>query len=334
MFKSIHIIGAGLAGLSCAVNLSKKKDKKIILYEASSLLGGRCRSYNEKDFNCILDNGNHLIIKAYKNTFDYLKKINADKKLITNGETFYPFVDLKKKEKWSVKPYSFILPWWVFFNSSRPLDISFLDFVKSLKLIFANKNQTVSEILDKDSLIYKRFWKPFTIAVLNTHPNEASAKLLSKVIIKTLFFKNNPLKPFMVKTSLYDSLIKPAKKKIIGQGGSIKNNSRLKKIIFKNKFAEEMVFNKKKIKLNKNELIVLAVTPNIASKILPNLKTPKKTNCILNVHFKLNEEYKELKLPNGSFFVGVINGVVDWIFKKKNYFIYNNQCSKYFKQFR
>ena len=318
MFKSIHIIGAGLAGLSCAVNLSKKKDKKIILYEASSLLGGRCRSYNEKDFNCILDNGNHLIIKAYKNTFDYLKKINADKKLITNGETFYPFVDLKKKEKWSVKPYSFILPWWVFFNSSRPLDISFLDFVKSLKLIFANKNQTVSEILDKDSLIYKRFWKPFTIAVLNTHPNEASAKLLSKVIIKTLFFKNNPLKPFMVKTSLYDSLIKPAKKKIIGQGGSIKNNSRLKKIIFKNKFAEEMVFNKKKIKLNKNELIVLAVTPNIASKILPNLKTPKKTNCILNVHFKLNEEYKELKLPNGSFFVGVINGVVDWIFKKKN----------------
>ena len=98
MNKSIHIIGAGLAGLSCAINLLKKKDRKIILYEASSLFGGRCRSYNEKDFNCLLDNGNHLIIKAYKNTFNYLKRIDAHKELLSNSKTFYPFIDIKKKK--------------------------------------------------------------------------------------------------------------------------------------------------------------------------------------------------------------------------------------------
>ena len=97
MSKTIHIIGAGLAGLSCAIKL--KKNKKIILYEASSLFGGRCRSYNEKNFNCILDNGNHLIIKAYKNTFSYLKNINTHTKLISNNKTFYPFVDIKKKRE-------------------------------------------------------------------------------------------------------------------------------------------------------------------------------------------------------------------------------------------
>ena len=96
MSKTIHIIGAGLAGLSCAIKL--KKNKKIILYEASSLFGGRCRSYNEKHFNCILDNGNHLIIKAYKNTFSYLKNINTHTKLISNNKTFYPFVDIKNLE--------------------------------------------------------------------------------------------------------------------------------------------------------------------------------------------------------------------------------------------
>jgi len=93
--KSIHIIGSGLAGLSCAINLSKKHGRNVILYEASSLYGGRCRSYKEKNFNCILDNGNHLIIKAYKNTFNYLKKIKSQKELIANNETFYPFVDIK-----------------------------------------------------------------------------------------------------------------------------------------------------------------------------------------------------------------------------------------------
>ena len=318
MNKPIHIIGAGLAGLSCAINLLKKKDRKIILYEASSLHGGRCRSYIEKDFNCLLDNGNHLIIKAYKNTFNYLKEINAHKELLTNNKTFYPFVDIKKSEAWNVKPYSFILPWWIFFNSCRPANTSFLDFIKSFRIFFAKKNQTVSDLLEKDSLIYKRFWKPFTIAVLNTHPNEASAKLLWEVIIKTLFFNNDPLKPFVVKKSLSDSLIKPAVKKILAQGSNIKCNASLKKIIFKNNFAEEMIFNKNTIKIAKDESIVLAVTPNVVSKILPNMKTPKKTNCILNIHFKLSRKHNKIKLPNGSFFVGVIGGVVDWIFKKKN----------------
>ena len=79
-----------------------------------------------------------------------------------------------------------------------------------------------------------------------------------------------------------------------------------------------MIFNKNTIKIDKDELIVLAVTPNVVSKILPNIKTPKKTNCILNIHFKLNQKHNKIKLPDDSFFVGVIGGVVDWIFKKKN----------------
>ena len=313
---SIHIIGTGLSGLSCAINLLQ--NKKIYLYESSTLYGGRCRSYIEKDFNCTLDNGNHLIIKAYKNTFDYLKKIGSSKELITNNETNYPFFDIKKKKNWNVKPYSFILPWWIFFKSSRPLNISILDFIKSFKLLFAKKDQTVIELINKENLIYERFWKPFTIAVLNTHPKEASAKLLWDVIKKTLFFSNNPFKPFTVKKSLNDTLIKPAIRKIIRHGGSIKNNSRLKKIIFKKNLEHEMIFNNYKKKINKNDYIVLAVTPNVASKIIPDLKVPKKTNCILNIHFKLDKKLKKIKLPEGSFFIGVIGGYIDWIFKKKN----------------
>ena len=69
MSNTIHIIGGGLAGLSCAVNIVKKENIKINLYEASSLFGGRCRSYKEKDFYCFLDNGNHLILIGYTNTF-------------------------------------------------------------------------------------------------------------------------------------------------------------------------------------------------------------------------------------------------------------------------
>ena len=317
MNETIHIIGGGLAGLSSAINLIEK-NKKIILYEASSLFGGRCRSYNEKDFNSEIDNGNHLIIKAYKNTFDYLKKIDASNELISNEKTFYPFVDLKELKTWNVKPHSFIIPWWIFLNSSRPPDITFIDFIKSFKIFFAKKNQTVSNFLKKKSKIYQRFWKPFTIAVLNTHPDEASARLLRKVIIKTSFFSNDPLRPFTVKNSLNDTFVKPAIKKILSKGGVVKANARLKKIIFKNNSVEKIVFNEKTKILGKNDSIILAVTPNVISKILPRVVTPKKTNCILNIHFQLNEENKKIILPGNSFFIGVVGGISDWIFKKKD----------------
>ena len=317
MIKSIHIIGSGLAGLSSAIHLLKK-NRKINIYEASTLFGGRCRSYKERDFKCVLDNGNHLIIKAYKNTFKYIKEINAEKELITNSDTLYHFIDISKSTKWTVRPYTFIFPWWVFINSYRPADVSFFDFIKSMKIFFARNNQTVCDVLDSNSLIYKRFWKPFTIAVLNTHPKEASAKLLWGVVSKTLFKGTNSLKPYTVKKSLDESLIKPALKKINSSGGELRRNHRLKKIIFKNNFAKELIFQNKKISLGEKDLVVLAFTPNVLNKILPDVTTPKKTNCILNIHFKIDKFKKKVNFPKESFFLGVTGGLTDWIFKKNN----------------
>ena len=319
MNNVIHIIGGGLAGLSCAIKLLKNKNKKkIILYESSNLFGGRCRSYIDKDFGCSLDNGNHLIIKAYKNTFKYLKEIGSTNTLITNKKSFYPFVDIKKLESWIVKPYSNILPWWILFSASRPLDVSLLDFLKSFKLAFAKKYQTVSDLINKDSLIYKRFWEPFTIAALNTHPKEASAKLLWKVVRKTSFFYNNPLQPFIAKKSLDESLIKPGIDTILEEGGYIKANYRLKKINFENNSAKKIIFQNQTILIKNKDIVILTVPPNTLNKILPNIIIPKKTNCIINIYFSLDKIKNEINLPQNSFFLGVIGGVTDWIFKKDN----------------
>ena len=167
-------------------------------------------------------------------------------------------------------------------------------------------DQTVSNLINVDSLIYKRFWKPFTIAVLNTHPKEASAKLLWKVILKTLFRWNNPLHPFVVKKSLNESLIKPGIEKIVRHGGKIKTNYRLKKINLENNCAKEIIFQNKTILINNEDFLVLAIPPNVLSKILPDIVTPKKTNCILNVHFKLDKTNNKIIFPQESFFMRIV----------------------------
>ena len=66
-----HIIGGGIAGLFCAQILKIKSPKaKVVVYEANSQLGGRCYSYQDKEFGLNLDNATHVIIGANK----YLKR--------------------------------------------------------------------------------------------------------------------------------------------------------------------------------------------------------------------------------------------------------------------
>ena len=44
MARTVHIIGAGLAGLAAAVKLARTP-AKIVVHEATAYPGGRCRSY-------------------------------------------------------------------------------------------------------------------------------------------------------------------------------------------------------------------------------------------------------------------------------------------------
>ena len=60
-----HIIGGGIAGLTCARILKQKHPEiRSVVYETAETLGGRARSYNDAEFGCKLDIGTHVIIGA------------------------------------------------------------------------------------------------------------------------------------------------------------------------------------------------------------------------------------------------------------------------------
>ena len=69
-----HIIGAGIAGLSCARILKQKYPWiHTIVYEAADAPGGRCRSYWDDDFAQILDCATHVILGANKEMKRFVK---------------------------------------------------------------------------------------------------------------------------------------------------------------------------------------------------------------------------------------------------------------------
>ncbi len=73
---TVHIVGAGMAGLSAAFALARKGIPAVI-YEAGAHAGGRCYSFYDKTLDAVLDNGTHLILGANRALLGMLKECSA-----------------------------------------------------------------------------------------------------------------------------------------------------------------------------------------------------------------------------------------------------------------
>lgn len=77
----IAIVGAGWAGLACAVELTRA-GIPVEVFEAGKVAGGRARSLQLGGFgelgDLAVDNGQHLLLGAYRDTLDLLDIVGVD----------------------------------------------------------------------------------------------------------------------------------------------------------------------------------------------------------------------------------------------------------------
>ena len=75
-----HIIGAGIAGLSCASLLKQNYPQICVkVYEAADAPGGRARSYPDGDFGRSLDNATHVILGANREMRKFIRNDEWEK---------------------------------------------------------------------------------------------------------------------------------------------------------------------------------------------------------------------------------------------------------------
>lgn len=72
----VVVIGAGFAGLSAAVRLTKCGARVLVL-EARSRLGGRATAFRDRETGERVDNGQHVLAGCYTETFGFLADIGA-----------------------------------------------------------------------------------------------------------------------------------------------------------------------------------------------------------------------------------------------------------------
>jgi len=303
----IHIIGAGVAGLSCAVRLVRA-GRQVTLYEAAGHAGGRCRSFHDATLDRLIDNGNHLLLSGNRAVASYLEEIGAADSLTGPERAEFPFLDLASGIRWTVAPNSGRIPWWIFMPGRRVPDSRAWDYLQGIRLASAGRKTTVASVLDTARPLYRRFWEPLAVAVLNTSADEGAASLLWPVIRETFGRGEAACRPRIARVGLSDSFVDPALRLLEKAGCPVLLNHRLRGIEANGGRVAALDITGGRVHLGADDLVILAVPPTAAAVLIPGLTVPRGSRAIVNGHFRL------ARAREGLSFLGIVGGVCQWLF--------------------
>ncbi|MBE6454520.1 MAG: hypothetical protein E7017_06555 [Alphaproteobacteria bacterium] len=246
-----HIVGGGLSGLACAWFLKQKnKNNRVVIYEASSILGGRTYSYFNKNLGLKLDNAVHAVVGANKFMSRFIKK-----------------------DEWLKNKY-------------------FIDM---------QTDTLDNSIIHNSDHILKSF--------CNTKASDIDNRIRNN-ILKTLFpFTRAKTKVWFSKQDLTPRIINM----LAAYADEIKLNSRLQRISSQFGMAAMLDFGSYSVDIGANDKVIIALDNLACNKIL-NVNRLEHSS-IINITFKTSQT---IFLPKGTSFIGVKNGIADWIFVDNN----------------
>ncbi len=307
MAPTAHIIGAGLAGLSCAVGLALT-GWRVAVHEAATQAGGRCRSFHDPVLDRLIDNGNHILLSGNSSALAYLEDIGAGGSLIGPDRAVFSFLDLQSNYRWTVRIGSVLAPWWLLSGGMRVPGARFFDYLQGLRLAWAGQDATVAECLAGSGALYRRFWEPLALAVLNTSAEEGSAALFRSVLRETFGRGEAACRLRIARTGLSESFIAPALALLELRGCPVRLNQRLRSLIFDGGRVSGLDFGAGKVSLAAGDAVILTVPPAAAEVLVPDLAVPRASRAIVNGHFRLQRRYDEI------ISLGLIGGIGQWLF--------------------
>jgi hydroxysqualene dehydroxylase len=308
--QRVHVIGAGLAGLSAAVVLAEA-GRQVTLYESGPAAGGRCRSYFDRALGCRIDNGNHLLLSGNRAAMGFLRTIGAEGSMGGPGAAVFPFLDLRSGERWTLEPGAGRFPWWIFRNATRVPGTRLRDYLALLSLRRAGPEDTVAGLLERCGPLYRRLLEPLAVAALNTPPETALARLLHTVVAETLLRGGAACIPMYPTKGLSESFIDPALAWLAGRGGVLHTSRRISGLRIEAGRVRGLDTPDGPVAVAEGDAVVLAVPPWVATALLPGLVAPDAFEAIVNLHFRTRAE------PGRAGFVGLIGGTAEWVFVKE-----------------
>ncbi|HLK26572.1 MAG TPA: hydroxysqualene dehydroxylase HpnE [Caulobacteraceae bacterium] len=303
-----HVIGAGLAGLSAAVEMASA-GVAVELSEAAGQAGGRCRSYYDPQVEAVIDNGNHLVMSGNAAVARYLALIGAAEDALAGpDDAVFDFLDLADGARWRLRPNAGPVPWWVFAGARRTPGTKAADHLALGGLLLAASGRTVGEAVPTDTVLWRRLIDPVMRAALNTEPARGSARLAAAIVRETLAKGGRASRPRIARHSLAATFVDPAIATLERLGGAVRLGRRLRAIAFAGGRAVRLRFADGDVEIGEADRVVIATPPWVATELLPGVSAPDAFNAIVNGHYMRRP-------PAGApALLCLIGGTVEWIF--------------------
>jgi squalene-associated FAD-dependent desaturase len=187
----VAVIGGGWAGLAAAVELSAAGDE-VTVFEAARQLGGRARRVEIHGH--LLDNGQHILIGAYRETLRLMQIVGANPEQLFKRlplELNHPGAGFHLKLPRLPAPLHLAIGLLFAKGCTVGDKYSAARFMRTLQSSgyrFA-ADCTVAELLDRHqqrSNLRRYLWEPLCLAALNTPPDKASAQIFANVLRDSL----------------------------------------------------------------------------------------------------------------------------------------------------
>ena len=224
--KRVTIIGGGFAGLAAAIRLCDV-GYSVTLLERRQELGGRTFSFTDPVTGDTVDNGQHLLMKCYRETLDFLERIGARDDVVFQSEFRIDFRHAVNGA-YTLRFPSFLpvplnlLSGFLRFGAVRWTDIP------PLRKIVAELNKDLDIHLTVDAWLNhcgqkprmrEAFWDPLCIAALNQRPQNARARYLQAVLREAFWGEPDGARLGYARTGLSGLFANRAREYISKTGG-------------------------------------------------------------------------------------------------------------------
>ncbi|MGK8209257.1 hydroxysqualene dehydroxylase HpnE [Burkholderia cenocepacia] len=306
MPRTVHVIGAGLAGLSAAVEL-QRRGRRIVLHDAHAQAGGRCRSWFDETLGATIDSGLHRIFAGQAATQRYLRAIGATDQLAGPSLPEFPVVDVAAQQRWTLRFGAGHWPSWLFDAASRAPGTTPLDYLALAPLAFARTGRSLAQTMRCDGVLWDRWLRPYWLGLLNVEPRHATAELARAVLCGMFAAGGAGCRPLVARHGLGSAFVDPALRMLQHGGAQIRLRSRLDAFEFgaHGNAVDAIAIGAERIELAPGDAVVLAVPPEVAQPLVPDLTAPDTFSAVVTAYFAVEP-------PAGSpLDTAVVNGVVD-----------------------
>ncbi len=227
----IVVVGGGFAGLAAATALQERRHD-VVLVERRGVFGGRATSSRDAVTGDEVDNGTHLMIGAYKETLELLRRAGANDLLLFQDDLRLDWVDDRGTTALVCPPLAAPLHLLVGLLGLRvPLAVKLQAIRMGLAVRFGRRPEglTLAEYFrrtgqGKDAR--RLLWDPLALAVLN-EPVERAAAVLFHRVYQEVFLSDHRASRLVFPRRGWGTLVERVSSYLERRGGRLRRGARV-----------------------------------------------------------------------------------------------------------